>query len=463
MSNGTAPEKTGKIWQGSIWRPKWFISTRFMAVAGVAGALFVSKQVFGIDEINYSAIWVLCLVLLVTNILYLLYYLSGRLRTETGDIDEGRAAWFITIQINADLAILTMMIHYGGGATNPFILYYFFHPILASILLSKRAAYLEAGVAAGLFSGMTALEGYGILRHYSLYCPGCHSQTIFILGMIFAISSAIFIAVYMATSIMDRLRIHQRDLERSLEEQRRLEEEKSRFLDVVAHDLKSPLAAIETMVASALSVHGDTMQPDVKKILERIPNRTQDLLKFIRDLLEFSRISTIGEIKTAFEPLDFLPIVAATVEMHMGHAMEKNIDVRVQSDPDIPQIMGSRDHLERMVDNLVSNAIRYTDNHGSVTVKIAVEDTTIVLTVADTGIGIPEHALPHVFTEFFRADNAKKFTSAGTGLGMSITKSIVEEHGGTIRVESREGEGTTFTVRLPAITGHNNGSSAERG
>ena len=87
----------------------------------------------------------------------------------------------------------------------------------------------------------------------------------------------------------------------------------------------------------------------------------------------------------------------------------------------------------------------------------------IVLVVADSGIGIPEHALPHVFTEFFRADNAKKFTGAGTGLGMSITKSIVEQHGGTIRVQSREREGTAFTVRLPSITGLFDGSSAEAG
>ncbi len=436
---------------GSIWRPKWFIITRFMAVAGVAGALVFSRFLFHIHEVRYLPIAVLCFILFLTNLIYLAYYRSGRLAGPSGVIDESRAAFFTTIQINADLFILTLMLHYGGGATNPFILYYFFHPILASILLSRRAAYIEAAVASVLFSVLVLLEGYGIVGHYNVFCPGYHSHPTFMAGMIFAVTSAIFIAVYMATSIMERLRGHQLDLEHSLQEQKRLEEEKSRFLDVVAHDLKSPLASIETMIGSTLSVHGEKIPPDVRKILERIPVRTQELLRFIRDLLEFSRVSSLEQMKPSFKPLNFLPIVTATVEMHMSQAMEKDIAVRVDADPNLPPVLGSPDHLERVVSNLVSNAIRYTGNGGAVTVKVNSAEDMVILTVTDTGIGIPEHALPHIFTDFFRADNAKKFTSSGTGLGMSITKSIVEQHDGSISVKSQESEGTAFTVKLPAI------------
>jgi len=436
---------------GWLWRPKWFLITRFLAVLGVMAALIVSYTIFDIRSIAYKPLISLAAVLLLSNLAYVGYYTSNLLKPSAKPkVLERRLTWFTTFQINADLVILTCMLHFAGGATNPFILFFFFHTILSSILLSMRMAYFEATVAVVLFSGMTLLEGLGIIAHYDLFCPGYHSTSLFIIGMIFAVSSALYLAVYMATSIMERLRGHQADLVLALEEQRRLEEEKSRFLDVVAHDLKSPIAAIETMVTSAIAVHGGNMTPEVRGIIERIPKRTQDLIHFIQDLLEFSRISKVEDAATTFRQLNFLPIVTTTVEMYMGNAIEKNIEVSVLSTPGIPAIMGNKDNLERMTANLLSNAIRYTGEGGSVTIRVSVENDDIVLTVADTGIGIPEHALPSIFNDFFRADNAKKFTSTGTGLGMSITKAIVEQHGGTISVKSHEGEGSIFTVHLPS-------------
>ena len=436
---------------GWLWRPKWFLITRFLAVLSVMAALTASYTIFGIRSIAYRPLLSFAAILLMTNLAYVGYYLSDHLKpSDDPGLLERRLTRFTVVQINADLVILTCMLHYAGGATNPFILFYFFHTILSSILLSMRNAYIEATVVVVLFSGMTLLEGRGVIRHFDLFCPGYHSTPLFIIGMIFAVSSALYLAVYMATSIMERLRGHQVDLMRALEEQRRLEEEKSRFLDVVAHDLKSPIAAIETMVTSTVAVHGAKMTPEVRRIMERIPKRTQDLIHFIQDLLEFSRIRKVEDAETTYKQLNFLPIVTTTVEMYMGDAAEKNIEVSVQSAPDIPTIMGNKNHLERMTANLVSNAIRYTGERGSVTIRVAVQNSDIILTVADTGIGIPEQALPFIFNDFFRADNAKKFTSTGTGLGMSITRAIVEQHGGTISVKSQEGEGTIFTVRLPS-------------
>jgi signal transduction histidine kinase len=150
------------------------------------------------------------------------------------------------------------------------------------------------------------------------------------------------------------------------------------------------------------------------------------------------------------KPLNFLPIVTTTVEMYMAQAQEKNITVTVESTPPIPPVMGSSEHLESMVGNLVSNAVRYTPDNGSVTVKVGAAGKWVVLMVADTGIGIPEEAMPKLFTEFYRASNARKMSSMGSGIGMSIVKKIVDEHGGSIDVRSQEGEGTAFTVRLPA-------------
>ncbi|MCE5252199.1 HAMP domain-containing histidine kinase [bacterium] len=434
-----------------IWRPKWFLAMRFIAITGVSIALIASRTVFHIKTFDFRALWVLTALLLVCNILYVLYYRYARIEG-SGDKQtmSKRLVRFITVQINIDLVLLTLMLHFSGGATNPFVFYYFFHTILSTILLSKPAAYTEASLAAVMFSAMTLFEGEGILKHYALFQAKYHTTPLFIISMISAVPSALYITVYLASSIMERLRLHRIELEVTLDEVRRLEMEKSRFLDVVAHDLKSPIASIESLVTSLLSVQGDKIEPSVKQTLERIPKRTKDLISFIQELLEFSRISNLKQITMQFKTLNFLPIVTATVEIYMSQALDKNIRISVQADPDIPPVLGSREHLEHMVSNLVSNAIRYTRENGSVTIKITAKNGDVFLTVADTGIGIPEDALPKIFTDFFRASNAKKFSTSGTGLGMSITKAIVEKHGGTISVQSQEGEGTAFTVRLPA-------------
>jgi len=248
---------------------------------------------------------------------------------------------------------------------------------------------------------------------------------------------------------MERLRRHETDLELAIDEMKRIEAEKSRLMDVVAHDLKSPIAAVETMVASLLQVHGGDMSPVIKKTLERVPVRTGELIRFIQELLEFSRITKLDQLSVEMSPLDFLPVVKGTTERYMSQATAKNLTIDVQSDQELPQIIGSRPDLERMTDNLISNAVRYTPNNGTVSVSIKAIPPDVVLTVSDTGIGIPEDALPHIFNDFYRAPNARKHTSSGTGLGMAITKAIVEMHGGSISVESKAGAGTTITVRLP--------------
>jgi signal transduction histidine kinase len=112
--------------------------------------------------------------------------------------------------------------------------------------------------------------------------------------------------------------------------------------------------------------------------------------------------------------------------------------------------------MGRLTANLISNAIRYTPEKGSVSVSVDFREGEAVLMVSDTGIGIPEEDIPGIFTDFFRAKNARKFSPTGTGLGLSITRSIAEMHGGTVSVTSKLDAGTKFTVRLPAAVGRGN-------
>ncbi|MHB9027903.1 MAG: sensor histidine kinase [Candidatus Latescibacterota bacterium] len=435
---------------GFIWRPRWFLINRFLAAAGVFAALAVAKYVFHIETIRYSAILYLAGLLLTVNIAYCAWYRSNSPNGKhSHGLNRNRLILFTMAQVNVDLIILTLMLHFSGGATNPFSFYYFFHTILSSILLPARLAYLEAFTAALLFCVMTVSEGTGILRHYDLVVSGIHQHPVFIAGVCTALSSALLIAVYMAAAIMNRLRARQAELVRALEETARLENEKSHFMNVVAHDLKSPVASIETMVTSILSVYGGELSPKARQVLERIPVRTQELLRFIRELLDYSKIEHYDGKQFPFEPVDLESVISGATDLHLQPARIKNISLRVNSASGVPPVAGNPELLGHAAENLISNALRYTPEGGEVTVDIRSEKNAVILEVADTGIGIPEDDIPHIFDDFFRAGNARKFTSGGTGLGLSITRGIVEKHGGTIVVRSRPGEGTVFTVKLP--------------
>ena len=250
--------------------------------------------------------------------------------------------------------------HFSGGATNPFVFFYIFHTTLSSILLSKRSAFFEAVIATGMFCTMTFLEGFNIVNYYSLFDMQLYSSGMFMVTMIAAVLSTLFILVYIATSIVERMRMYRMELEYTLEELRRMEAEKSRFLSIVVHDLKNPIVAIESPVNSILTVRGDEFDPKIKKMLERIPIRTKDLVRFIKKLLEFSHIRNQKKSELQGHILNILPIVNSTVEMYTAMIAEKNITLKVQSDKNISPILGNKEYIGSMVGNLISNAIRYT-------------------------------------------------------------------------------------------------------
>ncbi len=446
----TTPDSSGYAIVETLWRPRWFILMRFAAVLAIAAALLLSRFLFHVTRINYTWLWALDGVLLLSNVAYPFLLRSGRLdRTaEIWDVNRGFGRFF-AIQIATDIVILTLMLHFSGGASNPFFLFLVLPVAIAAMLLSRRTTFTLTGFASALFTGLVILEGTGALHHYRLIPYNFHTNPAYMTAVIVALAGVLFFTAWLVLGLAARLRLYRFQSRHAVEDRSRIEMEKAHFLDVVAHDLRSPLSTIETMVTSLLEAYGSEMNEDTRDTLERIPKRTRDLIRFIQNLLDFSRMRNQDEIRSHFKPLNFLPIVTSTVEMYMDQALDKKISMTVQVERGIPQIMGSGEHLERLVANLISNAIRYTRDNGSVKVKLGVEDNFILLTVADNGIGIPESDIPSIFNEFYRAGNARRMTTSGTGLGLAITRFIVEKHGGSIQVNSVEGEGTVFTVKLP--------------
>ena len=249
-----------------------------------------------------------------------------------------------------------------------------------------------------------------------------------------------------------------RRLQRVEEEARRLAQErsmleeldrvKSAFMRKVAHELRAPIAAIESFMNSILEGYGS---PEIQQLMqERAAQRAQELLALVDDLLNLSRIKDV-KLKTAKQDVSLQQILDQVLSLHGPEAERKEIILQVDCQ-DCPSIRADPTHIKQLWTNLISNAIKYTPQKGSVSVRLWIDESTLVGQVTDTGIGIAQEDLPRLFEEFYRTEQAKSFAQYGTGLGLSIVKEIVEEHGGGISVDSELGKGTQFTFRLPANT-----------
>ena len=223
---------------------------------------------------------------------------------------------------------------------------------------------------------------------------------------------------------------------------------KTELAEVVSHQVRSPLTAILSYIE--LMQRTGQLNPDQHEFARLVRHNVQLITETINDLLEMGRVEAGVEQHYEVVSLEESARHAIQVVRSKSDAKEQTIDI--QADKDVPPVMGNPIRLRQIYLNLLENAIKYTPVGGTVTLKISGEGGQAVSSVTDTGIGIPLDDQPHIFDRFYRA---KDVSSAyeGTGLGLSIVKSIVEAHEGRVWVESKTGEGTTFTVVLPGYEG----------
>ena len=188
-----------------------------------------------------------------------------------------------------------------------------------------------------------------------------------------------------------------------------------------------------------------------RETLEKAERRAMDQLALIADLLELGRIGS-ADARGQVQPVQLDQSLRDQTELLIAGAHERGITIDLQIAPNLPPVLANPDQIKSLWNNLISNAIKYNRNGGRVEVVLGLEGRRLVARVSDTGIGIPPEAMKRLFSEFFRADNAKTHSRTGTGLGLSIIKEIVERAGGEITVESALDQGTTFRFWLPAIT-----------
>jgi PAS domain S-box-containing protein len=244
-----------------------------------------------------------------------------------------------------------------------------------------------------------------------------------------------------------RLYTEQVEARRKLEDLSRLKDE---FLSIASHELRTPVTSIKgyTQLAKTLIAENDLRTSG--EYLDVALDQIDRMSRLILELLDVSRIET-GRLEIRREPIEWTSFVKGVVNRHHTAVADRRFHVEVPDDR--RQVAGDRDRLEQVLGNLLENAVKYSPDGSEITVKVRDEQERLVTAISDRGIGIPTDELGQVFERFHRGRQVSSTNYGGLGLGLYISKQIVERHGGSIWVESREGQGTTFFFSLPAHSG----------
>jgi len=270
------------------------------------------------------------------------------------------------------------------------------------------------------------------------------------------------IIVVAGNTIFTRLRLREFSLRFELDQSRReleenhqklleLDQAKSHFFANISHELRTPLTLLLAPLESLLHKTEPGQDAGARDMLLTMQANGMRLLKLINDLLDLVRLES-GRMEVRREAVDLASFLQGLVNAARGVAEGKGVVLSARMSPDLGSSQLDRDKLEKILLNLVFNALKFTESGGSVTLQASHENDHLVLAVQDTGMGIPHRQLPHVFSRFWQADSSARRKHQGAGIGLALVKELTEIQGGTVTADSTEGRGATFTIRLPWIT-----------
>jgi len=356
----------------------------------------------------------------------------------------------LALYFNSTLYIMAavLLVYYTGALQSPLLLLLLFAPIGMAMSYGIYAAFYTVGLEISLLVLLSVLE-----PTYSILNQGVG---MFIMYLIPLLMTAPFAAVTAKRYIdVDQEKSKAEALSTQLEETLRKERD---MLDILGHELRTPLGTVRNAIKMLLrsKANGQLTDEQLNKYLVMSDENSVRLAKILETILSSTKIDN-NRLTLSFDKVDMQDAVNDTVEANRRRAEEKGLQLSVEAPAQIFSY-GDRDRVQEIVDNLVDNAIKYTDK-GSIAIKLKQVDQLIILDVIDTGKGIPEEDIPKLGEKFYRSQTYLEnkeldvIRPGGTGLGLYVTFSLAKAMGGEIVVTSKIGEGSTFSLRVPAYTG----------
>jgi signal transduction histidine kinase len=440
-------------------RNLWLIKMRFAAALMLAAFILSAEFLLGfkLTGEQESALVIITFSIVLYNIF--LIYLRTFVRFSTNAFNPLHLS---IIQMALDLAALFLLCYYTGSIESPLIMLFVFHMIIGSLILPGGLIYSIAAATVIIFSGIIYLEFINVIPHHQLtglFPQPLYTNVAFISSYLTVFGFVIIMTVVITNRIARELYKMEQQLIESLQKLEAAEIEKQKYIMGVVHEIKTPLSAVHSYLDIILEKFLGPLDPKVEEKLVRTRYRSQEAIALIDDILKVSRIKLLDELN--LEKIDPYEIVCQLTGKQSSNIQKKSIKLEIN---DLRRsksfIDGDRFLLEIALSNLINNAVKYTGYNGHVEVELTEHENKVMITVSDSGVGIPPEDIEKVFNDFYRAANIRHKNYDGTGMGLTIVRQILKRHGGEISVisPSKLGNkltpGTSFTVSIPVISNH---------
>ncbi len=460
--------KFGQFWVEIRKRNRWLIMLRYIAIAmlsvlilGMMGIKLISPQV----KVDVFPLWIIAFAILCYNVFFhvIWNYLAKKrnwfssLQTEHPSTGF-HSLHFALIQICFDFLSLLLFIYYTGGVESPIYIFFIFHVIIGSLFLTQEVT--ASIVTVMLMASVTGsiLEAHNLIRHHAiegLLSAPLYNNTAYLIVFFAIFGGTLYISIYLANSIARTLYQRERLLTRAYSDLENAEKSKSKYVQRVVHDLKTPIAAAVTYLDMILSGNLGSINETQQKPLERSKARLSSAIHTINDILEISQLKIESSIENV-EEINITLIFAELISDVTDLTESKNIELNYTCDSLEPFIEAEPKLLKLALANIVSNAVKYTDPEGKIEIIISDEKDSCKISVADNGIGIPEKEQEKIFQSFYRSSLSKQRGIEGTGLGMSIVWEVIQKYHGTVELISPcylksgpDKPGSQFVVTIP--------------
>jgi signal transduction histidine kinase len=453
---GTGPEQhlilTHSLLLGE--RLYLFARLRFLAAAGILVGSFFATYVVGIRGLDLSALALAAIFLAAYNVGIFLFV--RRRVDDLGEVQKERRLVSVAhVSILLDYLVLTFCIWRVGGAQSPFLTFYLLHAILASVLLSRRAAYAHALVGYVLLACLVLGEWSGLLPAHRPIgsVPGQGELELRgVLTILFVYALLTAVTTILTSGIVRLLRENEQGLREASDDLERLADMRRSFLHVVLHDVRSPVGTVVSMLEGlAGGIDGEVSAAQASR-LGRASERLRGVLELLRGLRVLADLET-ERLDSLMVPTDLEAVIREVVEDQWELAAERGQSIVTEVPPSLPAVRVVETLIREAVTNYLTNAIKYAGNGARIIVRALARDGHVRVEVIDNGPGIALEDQAHLFREFTRVGRArgKQGAAAGLGLGLSIVKRIADAHGGTAGMCDASGGGSLFYLELPIL------------
>lgn len=424
-----------EFWLTIRRRNLWFIKLRYAAVAMLLFFIIFPEYFLGIklSDTQQTALFITTFSILAYNLFF--HFIRQYLKH---DADSFNPLHLSILQMISDLIALMLVVYFTGSVESPLLLFFVIHMIVGSLILPGFVIYTSAIVIVLAFWGITVGEYYSIIQHNHIigFLPiSLHQQFNYVLALNVSFAFLVFMVVLIANRIANQLYIREQQLLESIDKINAAEKEKQKYISGIVHEIKTPLAAVHSYLDLVLQKFLGPIDEVVEEKLTRARRRSEEAIELINNVLKISKL----RIEDSFikEEVDIASILARAIKSAKVNAEARGVKLSlINHRKEKHTIEGDPLLIQIALSNIISNAIKYNFMDGVVEITVDEDKDNLIISVSDSGIGIPKEETDKIFNDFYRASNIKHGSVEGSGLGLSVVKQIVERHNGTINVQS---------------------------